>query len=80
MLLRGVDMKEHDEALEKHPKYAKNGRACVCERGEKKIEGRPERERERGERNWYDILVEVCQPFRCLSILSNMLSSNKLYS
>jgi hypothetical protein len=68
-----MDKKRHDEALENHPKYAKNGRE------REKKEGKKDIRKAREKRNMYDTLVQFCQAFTCLPILSNTLSSDEVF-
>ncbi len=73
LLLLDMDKKRHDEALENHPKYAKNGRE------REKKEGKKDIRKAREKRNMYDTLVQFCQAFTCLPILSNTLSSDEVF-
>jgi hypothetical protein len=65
LLILDVDKKRHDEALESRSKYARNERARGIDRREK--------------RNLYGTSVQFCQTFVCLSILSDILSSDEVF-
>ncbi len=63
LLILDADKKRHDEALESHSKYSRNEK---------------EREDEK-KKNLYYTSVQFFQTLTCLSILSDMLSSDEVF-
>jgi hypothetical protein len=74
------DMMKHLRITPNMPRMGERESVCVCEKKkERKKERKTYARREKEKRNMYDTLVQFCQAFTCLSILSNMLSSDEVF-